>query len=150
MSNPKHLVKIGLLDGYNATKEDNINALYLEALKRIAFLPFGLLIDKWRWDVFSGNINQDEWNEHWWELRKKYQKVKPPVERSEADFDPGAKYHIPGNSAYISYFVAHILEFSFYKSLCKEANEYDPNNATHNPLDHCDFYQSKEAGKKLA
>lgn len=73
------------------------------ALEKIAFLPFGLLIDKWRWDVFSGSVSKDQWNTHWWELRKKYQKIKPPVIRSDQnDFDPGAKFHIPGDSQYIA------------------------------------------------
>jgi peptidyl-dipeptidase A len=72
------------------------------ALERVAFLPFGLLIDKWRWDVFKGAIKPDEWNAHWWKLRKEYQKVSPPVERSENDFDPGAKYHVPASSQYIA------------------------------------------------
>lgn len=143
------MVKIGLLDEYKGTKEDSINALYKQALERVAFLPFGLLIDKWRWDVFSKVVADTEWNEHWWNLRKKYQKVVPPVERSEQDFDPGAKYHVPGNSKYISYFVSHILEFSFYKALCIEAGEYEPNKPD-KPLHECDFYKSKQAGQKLA
>lgn len=73
------------------------------ALERVAFLPFGLLIDKWRWDVFNRTVEEDKWNSHWWDYRKKYQKIKPPVERSDAtDFDPGAKYHVPGSSQYIA------------------------------------------------
>lgn len=83
--------------------EDNINALLSEALQRIAFLPFGLLVDKWRWDVFSGAVPESKWNEHWWNLRRKYQKVSPPSQRDENFFDPGAKYHVPGNSQYIAY-----------------------------------------------
>lgn len=73
-----------------------------EALERVAFLPFGLLIDKWRWDVFSGNVSESQWNAHWWKLRRTYQKVSPPVPRTENDFDPGAKYHVAANSAYIA------------------------------------------------
>lgn len=149
VANPRHLVKIGLVDKYEDTKENNINALYKEALERVAFLPFGLLIDKWRWDVFSKKVEKNEWNKHWWNLRKKYQKVSPPVDRSENDFDPGAKFHVPANSQYISYFVSHILEFSFYKSLCIEAGEYGPNKPG-SPLHACDFYRSKAAGKKLS
>jgi peptidyl-dipeptidase A len=119
------------------------------ALERVAFLPFGLLIDKWRWDVFSGEVKKDKWTEHWWNLRKKYQKVEAPSERGEEFFDPGAKYHIPADSQYIAYFVAHILEFSFYKSLCIEADQYDPNNPTAKPLHKCDFYKNIKAGDKL-
>lgn len=149
VSNPRHLLKIGLLDEYNSTKENDINALYKEGLKRIAFLPFGLLIDKWRWDVFSGKVAKNQWNKHWWELRMKYQKMSPPVDRSENDFDPGAKHHVPSDSRYISYFVSHILEFSFYKALCIEADEYGASKPDRQ-LHECDFYQSKKAGKKLA
>lgn len=149
VANPHHLLKIGLLDEYKNTKEDNINALYKEGLQRIAFLPFGLLVDKWRWDVFSGKTPKSEWNKHWWDLRLKYQKVSPPVDRSEIDFDAGAKFHVGADSKYISYFVSHILEFSFYKALCIEANEYGTSKPDR-PLHECDFYRSKEAGKKLA
>lgn len=122
----------------------------MQALERVAFLPFGLLVDKWRWDAFSGKISVNEWNAHWWKLREQYQKVSAPVERSENDFDPGAKFHVPADSQYISYFISHVLEFSFYKSLCIEAGQYDPNNPTKNPLHACDFYKSKAAGSKLA
>lgn len=150
VANPRHLLKIGLLDDYKDSEAENINALYLEALQRVAFLPFGFLLDKWRWNVFSGKVQQDEWNSHFWDLRKQYQKVSPPTYRSnEEDFDPGAKFHVPANSKYLSYFVSHILEFSFYKALCIEAGEYGekkPNASLHT----CDFYKSKEAGKKLA
>ncbi|KAJ3641062.1 hypothetical protein Zmor_027585 [Zophobas morio] len=102
-----------------------------------------------RWDVFSGRVTQDQWNSHWWEYRKKYQKVKPPVERSENDFDPGAKFHAAGDSQYIAYFVAHILQFQFYKSLCVVAGEYSP-DSKEVPLHKCDFYESKAAGDLLS
>lgn len=96
VSTPQHLEKIGLLEDYKDTEEDNINALFKMALERVAFLPFGLLIDKYRWDLFSGTTPETEWNKHWWELRAKYQKVKAPNgARSEDFFDAGAKYHIP-------------------------------------------------------
>lgn len=91
-----------MLEAYADTTEDNINALYSMALKRLAFLPFGLLIDKWRWDVFSGEVNEENWNKHWWDLRAKYQKVTPPFDRDETDFDPGSKYHVPANTQYIA------------------------------------------------
>lgn len=150
VSTPTHLQKIGLLENYLDTEADNINALFHMALERVAFLPFGLLIDMWRWDVFSGNVTESEWNSHWWKLREEYQKVKAPSNRDEEFFDPGAKYHVPGDSQYIAYFVAHILEFQFYRSLCIEAGQFDPNNPDQMPLHKCDFYENKAAGEKLA
>lgn len=93
------------MDDYAVTEEDNINALYSMALKRLVFLPFSLMIDKWRWDVFSGHVEEKDWNKHWWMLREKYQKVSPPFQRNENDFDPGAKYHVPANSPYIAYVI---------------------------------------------
>ncbi|XP_063703175.1 angiotensin-converting enzyme-like [Culicoides brevitarsis] len=149
VSTPKHLKKIGLLTDYEDSYENDINSLYQMALERVAFLPFGYLIDKWRWDVFSGAVKQENWNEHWWNLRKKYQKIQPPVERTEDDFDPAAKFHIPADSQYIAYFVAHILEFQMHRALCIAAGEYDPQNPKKAPLHHCDIDESKEAGKKL-
>ncbi|CAH0552700.1 unnamed protein product [Brassicogethes aeneus] len=148
VSTPKHLHKINLLEKYIRNEKTSLNALMLKALDKVAFLPFGLLIDKWRWDVFNASIPEDKWNAHWWELRNKYQKIKAPIERSEKDFDPGAKYHVAGDSQYIAYFIAHILQFQFYKSLCMAAGEYNPNNKTI-PLSECDFYESKAAGKIL-
>ncbi|KAG5670746.1 hypothetical protein PVAND_000987 [Polypedilum vanderplanki] len=149
VSTPKHLEKVGLLSGYQNSEADNINALFHMALERVAFLPFGLLIDKWRWDLFSGATPESEWNKHWWELREKYQKIRAPSPRGEEFFDPGAKYHIPADSQYIAYFVAHILEFSFYKSLCIEAGQYNVSNPSEHPLHTCDFFESKAAGEKL-
>lgn len=138
-----------MLESYEDSEADNINALFHMALERVAFLPFGLLIDKWRWDVFSGDVKEDKWNEHWWSLREKYQKVRAPSTRGEEFFDPGAKYHVPADSQYIAYFVAHILEFSFYKSLCIEAGQYNASNPLEKPLHKCDFYNNKAAGTKL-
>jgi peptidyl-dipeptidase A len=149
VSTPKHLQTVKLLENYADSEADNINALFHMALERVAFLPFGLLIDKWRWDLFSGETPETQWNQHWWELREKYQKVRAPSTRGEEYFDAGAKYHIPADSQYIAYFVAHILEFSFYKSLCIEAGQYDTANPSANPLHKCDFYQSQQAGDKL-
>ena len=149
VNTPRHLEKINLLEKYADSYEDNINTLFRMALERVAFLPFGLLIDTWRWDVFSGAVKEENWNEHWWKLREKYQKIYAPIKRTEDDFDPGAKYHVPASSQYIAYFQAHILEFQFYKALCIEAGQYDPKNPEKNPLHKCDFYQSHKAGDKL-
>uniref|UniRef100_A0A182R0V2 Angiotensin-converting enzyme n=1 Tax=Anopheles farauti TaxID=69004 RepID=A0A182R0V2_9DIPT len=149
VATPNHLRKVGLLDKYEDSQADNVNALFEMALERVAFLPFGYLIDMWRWDVFSGAVNESDWNAHWWKLREKYQKVYAPIQRSEDDFDPGAKYHIPASSQYIAYFLAHILEFQFYRALCIEAGQYDPTLKSGQPLHKCDFYNSRAAGNKL-
>ena len=105
-------------------------------------MPFGLMIDQWRWKVFNGEIKPSEYNKAWWELRQKYQGVQAPIARSEADFDPGAKYHVPGNVPYTRYFLAHILQFQFHKSLCEIAGDKGP-------VHRCSIYGSKEAGAKL-
>ena len=113
------------------------------ALDKVAFLPFGLLIDQWRWKVFSGETKPADYNKTWWELRLKYQGVAPPVARSEADFDPGAKYHVADNVPYARYFLATILQFQFHRALCKEAGYTGP-------LHRCSIYANKAAGAKLA
>lgn len=112
------------------------------ALDKIAFLPFGLLLDKWRWEVFSGKIKPQDYNKSWWALREQYQGVAPPVERSEKDFDPGAKNHIPANVPYARYYMAAIYQFQFYKAMC-DASGYQ------GPLNRCSFFGSKAAGAKL-
>jgi len=114
----------------------------LQALDRIAFLPFGKLIDEWRWDVFAGETTPDEYNAAWWQLRERYQGIAPPVERGEEFFDPGAKYHVPANVSYTRYFLAHILQFQFQRALCDAAGH-------DGPLYECSVYGSEAAGRRL-
>ena len=138
---PEYLRTIGLLDKVPSADSD-IPLLLKQALDKVAFLPFGLMIDQWRWKVFSGEVTPADYNKAWWDLRLKYQGVAPPVARSEADFDPGAKYHVPANVPYTRYFLARILQFQFYRALC-QASGYT------GPLNRCTFYGSKEAGAKF-
>ena len=138
---PEYLHKVGLLENVPPASND-IPELLKQALDRVAFLPFGLMIDQWRWKVFSGEITPANYNQSWWNLRLKYQGVAPPVARSEADFDPGAKYHVAANVPYTRYFLAHILEFQFYRALCRESGYKGP-------LNRCTFYGSEEAGAKF-
>ena len=125
------------------SQEAVINQQMKMALDKIAFLPFGKLIDEWRWAVFDGRIKPADYNKAWWELRQKYQGIAPPVARSEEDFDPGAKYHIPGNTPYTRYFLSFILQFQFHKALCDSAG-------FKGPLHECSIFGSKEAGEKYA
>jgi peptidyl-dipeptidase A len=125
----------------------DIGLLLNKALDKIAFLPFGLIIDEWRWKVFSGEIPPDKYNQAWWDLRLKYEGIAPPVARTEADFDPGAKYHVSANVPYMRYFLAYILEFQFHRALAKEAGCPAPGRNT--PLHRCSIYESKAAGDKL-
>ncbi|HVX67729.1 MAG TPA: M2 family metallopeptidase [Bryobacteraceae bacterium] len=138
---PEYLVKLGFLKEAPDSSKD-IGLLLSRALEKLAFLPFGLLIDQWRWKVFSGEIPPEKYNETWWELRRKYQGVAPAVARSEADFDPGAKYHVPANVPYTRYFLADILQFQFHRSLAQIAGCKDP-------LHRCSVYDNKEAGRRL-
>jgi peptidyl-dipeptidase A len=138
---PAYLVRIGLLDREPDASGD-LGLLMRDALDKIAFLPFGLLVDQWRWQVFSGEIGPGSYNEGWWDLRERYQGVAAPVARTEADFDPGAKYHIPANTPYTRYFLSTILQFQFHRALC-EAAGYE------GPLNRCTIYGSEEAGQRL-
>jgi peptidyl-dipeptidase A len=138
---PVYLKQLGLIDQVPPVNAD-IPLLLHTALDKIAFLPFGLLIDKWRWQVYSGEVKPEDYNKAWWALREKYQGVAPPVERTEADFDPGAKYHIPGGVPYIRYFLARVYQFQFYRAMC-QASGYQ------GPLNRCSFYGSKKAGTRL-
>jgi len=139
---PEYLAEIGLVASAEQSRQATINRQMQQALDKIAFLPFGKLIDEWRWGVFSGEISPDEYNAAWWELRERYQGVAAPIERSEADFDPGAKYHVPGNVSYTRYFLARILQFQFQRALCDAAGHEGELHA-------CSIYGSKEAGDRL-
>lgn len=138
---PAYLNSIGMVDKPSQGKEATINAQMKMALGKVAFLPFGLMIDRWRWGVFDGSITPDHYNQAWWQLKAKYQGVAPATPRGEEFFDPGAKYHVPGNTPYTRYFLANILQFQFYKSLCA-ATGYK------GPLNECSFYGNKAAGEK--
>ena len=138
---PAYLKELGLIDEEPDTSKD-IGLLLRMALDKVAFLPFGLLVDQWRWRVFSGEVSPAHYNEAWWELRERYQGVVAPVTRSEADFDPGAKYHVPASTPYSRYFLARILQFQFHRALCKEVG-YD------GPLNRCTIYGNKVAGARL-
>ena len=138
---PEYLVKLGLLNQAPGTSGD-IGQLLHKALEKIAFLPFGLMIDKWRWQVFSGQVTPEHYNQAWWDLRLKYQGIAPPLSRAEADFDPGAKYHVAANVPYARYFLADILQFQFHRALTEIAG-------CNEPLYRCSIYGNKEAGKRL-
>ena len=139
---PDYLAEVGLIKAAENSREADINRQMQMALRGIAVLPWAKLVDEWRWKVFSGEVTPDNYNQAWWELREKYQGVTPPVDRSEADFDPGAKYHIPANVSYTRYFLARILQFQLQRSLCEVAGH-------EGELQACSLYGSKEAGARL-
>ena len=139
---PGYLAEVGLIGSAEENREAEINRQMQMALRGIAVLPWTKLVDEWRWKVFSGEVTPDNYNQAWWELRETYQGVAAPVERSEKDFDPGAKYHIPANVSYTRYFLARILQFQLQRSLCEVAGH-------DGELQACSLYGSKEAGEKL-
>jgi len=139
---PAYLAKLGLIRSAQPGHDALINQQMKMATQKIAFLPFGRVIDLWRWKVFSGEITPENYNSSWWELRRRYQGIAPPVARSEADFDPGAKFHVPGNTPYTRYFLSFILQFQFHKALCQAAG-------FRGPLYECSVFGSEAAGEKF-
>jgi peptidyl-dipeptidase A len=138
---PTYLQQIGLLEQVPGAEED-IPFLLKMALDKIAFLPFGLMVDRWRWQVFSGAVTPETYNDAWWKLRLQYQGLVPPGPRPADAFDPGAKYHVPGNTPYTRYFLAHIYQFQFHRAACKQAG-------WKGPLHRCSVYGQKEVGRKF-
>ncbi|MDH3588275.1 MAG: M2 family metallopeptidase, partial [Gammaproteobacteria bacterium] len=139
---PAFLQEIGLVDSFEVDEKALINQQMKSALDRIAFFPWSKLVDQWRWDVFSGRTSPEDFNKDWWSLRTQYQGIAPPVERSEDDFDPGAKYHIPGNVPYTRYFLSFIVQYQFQRALCEQAGH-------EGPLHECSVYGSTEAGARF-
>ncbi|WP_200840900.1 M2 family metallopeptidase, partial [Geminicoccus flavidas] len=138
---PEYLVRIGLLDRAPDASRDT-GLLLRQALDGVAFLPFGLLVDRWRWQVFSGEVGPAGYNTAWWKLREEYQGIKAPVARPPDAFDPGAKYHIPGNVPYMRYFLARILQYQLHQAACAQAG-------FQGPLHRCSIYDDKEVGQRL-
>jgi peptidyl-dipeptidase A len=140
---PEYLQKKGLLANVVKNDKATINQQMKVALGKIAFLPFGLMVDKWRWDVYAGKVKPDQYNQHWWDLKLKYQGMSPPYAADAGDFDPGAKYHVAGNVPYMRYFLAAVLQFQFHRALCKKAGFTGP-------LNECSIYDNKAAGEAYA
>jgi len=138
---PDYLKQIGLLDEVPDASKD-VGLLMNQALEKIAFMPFGLLVDKWRWQVFSGELTPATYNEGWWNLRTQYQGIRPPEARPNSYFDPGGKYHVPNNVSYTRYFIAHILQFQFHKAACEQAG-------WEGPLHRCSIYGADAVGEKF-
>ena len=140
---PEYLVQIDMLDPAQVPSADkDIGLLLRQAMDKVAFLPFGLLLDRYRWGLYDGSIPESAINTGWNDLRRDYQGIVPPVPRDPAGFDAGAKYHIPANVSYTRYFLARLLQFQFYKSACETAG-------WKGPLHRCSFYGNKEVGAKL-
>jgi len=140
---PQYLVDIGLMDKAKVPSADkDIGLLLRQAMDKVAFLPFGLLVDRWRWGVFDGSIKPADYTKAWTDMRREYQGIVPPVSRGTDSFDPGAKFHIPGNTPYMRYFLARVLQFQFYEAACRMAK-------WKGPLHRCSFYGNKEVGRKL-
>ncbi|XP_026481585.1 angiotensin-converting enzyme-like [Ctenocephalides felis] len=155
-----HLKKIGLVEQadhchYEEHEKRDLNFLMRMALEKVAFLPFGYLVDLWRWDVFESNVMEQDYNKHWWKLRDKYQGICPPLQRTEKDFDPGAKYHIAAGVPYLRYFISFVLQFQFHSALCQRAGQYvdsdDEDESDGSPfLYRCDIYGCPGAGEQLS
>ena len=139
---PQYLASIGLVETPAVSEQAVINSQMRMALAKVAFLPFGLMIDRWRWGVFDGSITPENYNTAWWQMKAKYQGVAPVEARGEEFFDAGAKYHVPGNTPYTRYFLSHVLQFQFYKALCDAAGHTGP-------LYQCNFANNPEAGKRF-
>jgi peptidyl-dipeptidase A len=139
---PEYLAKLGLLPAAKRNEQALVNLQMKAALEQVAFLPFGLSMDRWRWDVFAGKVKPADYNRSWWDLRTRLQGVAPPVPRSEADFDPGAKYHIPAAVPYTRYFLASVLKFQFHRAMCRIAGHPGP-------LHDCSIHGNREVGRRF-
>ncbi|XP_049548319.1 angiotensin-converting enzyme-like [Anopheles darlingi] len=148
VSSPKHLERIGLLKDFVMDEESKLNQFYQSGLAKLVFLPFAYTLDKYRWEIFRGDVKPEHYNCKFWEMRSKYSGVEPPVVRTENDFDAAAKYHVSADVEYLRYFVSFIVQFQFHRAACEKAGQYvrgDPEKTVNN----CDIYQSAEAGNAL-
>ncbi|XP_063595383.1 angiotensin-converting enzyme-like [Penaeus indicus] len=148
VESPRHLWRLGLLKSPYLTYETEMNDLMRRALDKVVFLPYAYLVDLWRWKVLEGSLPEKDWNCGWWDLRYEIQGMKPPELRSEEDFDPASKYHIPANIAFTRYFVSFVMQFQLHKSLCMQAGEYVPGDPA-KPLHRCDISSSIRAGNAM-
>jgi len=141
---PDYLKKIDMVSEEEARQAnaDPISLLMQQALDGVVSVPWTLMLDKWRAKVFTGETSSEELNNSWWELREFYQGIGAPADRGADAFDPGAKYHIPGNTPYTRYYLAKILQYQFHESLCTQMG-------FEGPLHECSIYDNELAGAKL-
>ncbi|XP_065079551.1 angiotensin-converting enzyme [Ochlerotatus camptorhynchus] len=148
VASPKHLQNLGLVQKNVDDTAHDINFLFSLALEKVVFLPFALALEAWRYDIFDKRVRKEQYNCHWWLLREQYGGVKPPVLRSELDFDPGAKYHVAANIPYVKYFFSNVLQFQIHRAMCTASRQYDPLDSS-KPLHKCDIYRQPAAGNIL-
>jgi peptidyl-dipeptidase A len=139
---PEYMTQLGLLPATPQDRRALVNTQMKKALQLVAFLPFGLLLDRWRWDVYAGRVAPDRYTAAWWELRMRYQGIAPPVQRQEEDFDPGSKYHVPAGVPYTRYFLAGVLQFQLHRAMCRIAEDRGPLHA-------CSIHGNREVGRRL-
>ncbi|GGE36483.1 peptidase M2 [Marinicauda pacifica] len=138
---PEYLQQLELIEQVPSADAD-LGLLLDTALDKIAFLPFALTVDQWRWSVLRGDITPDGYNQGWWDLRTANQGIVPPGPRPDDAFDPGAKYHIPGNTPYLRYFLSYILQFQFHEAACEMIG-------WEGPLHRCSVYGNEEVGERF-
>lgn len=148
VSTNRHLQRIGLLESFVEDEETKINQLMRLGLGKLVFLPFAFAMDKFRWEIFRGNVKPENANCYFWTLRDQLSGVEPPIVRTNRDFDITAKYHASADVEYLRYFVSFIIQFQFHKAACLKAGEFEPNNPD-KTLNNCDIYQSTRAGNAL-
>ncbi|XP_017782038.1 PREDICTED: angiotensin-converting enzyme-like isoform X1 [Nicrophorus vespilloides] len=145
----KYFLDRGLIYKEVHSKETLVNKMMFMARQRLLFLPYGYLVDKWRWDVFTGKTTEENWNKRWWDLRKEIQMVKAPVNITEEHLDPLFNFHIAYDQQYINYFLATYLQFQLHRGFCQIAGEYNPKNKSSKPLHDCNYYGNKEVGARI-
>jgi peptidyl-dipeptidase A len=138
---PDYLKKAGLM-AQTPPADADIGDLLGRALSKVAILPFAYSVDKWRWDVYSGKTQPEDYDKTWWQLREQYMGVKRPAAMANGGFDAGAKYHVAADVPYARYFLADMLQFQFHRALCREAGYTGP-------LNRCSVYDNPKAGAKL-
>jgi peptidyl-dipeptidase A len=138
---PAYLKKVGLMKTDPDPKQE-IGPLLYTALQKIAFMPFAYKVDKWRWQVYGGQVKPADYDKAWWALTQEYQGVARPAPIADGGFDAGAKFHVASDTPYARYFLAHVLQFQFHRALCKEAGDTGP-------LYRCSIYGNQKAGARF-
>jgi len=139
---PAYLKRVGLMK-QDPDPAQEIGPLLYTALQKVAFMPFAYKVDKWRWQVYAGQVQPADYDKAWWALTEQYQGVARPAPiAGDGGFDAGAKFHVASDTPYARYFLAHVLQFQFHRALCREAGDTGP-------LYRCSIYGNRKAGAKF-
>lgn len=120
------LEEIGLFPEGQET--DEIQTLLKEAMNYIVFIPWSAgVMTHFEHALYEEPLSEERFNARWWELKRKYQGIVPPMPRGEEYCDPASKTHINNDAAqYYDYAMSYVLLFQIHDHIARNILKSSP------------------------